>query len=205
MVIIGSYPFAINYEKDNIPAILYTSHGCQELGNAISEVLLGEYSPCGRLSMTWYKSISDLPSIKDYDIINGNRTYMYFDKEPLYAFGHGLSYTTFEYSNLIINVTDKVNISCDVKNIDNTASDEVVQLYVHAEDSKVKTPIKELKDFKRINIQPSETKTVKFTLDTNDLSFFNTDEKKFITETGKYTFMIGAASDNIKLSCTISI
>lgn len=205
VVIIGSYPFAINYEQENIPAILYTSHGCQELGNALSEVLLGEYSPCGKLSMTWYKSISDLPPINDYDIINGKRTYMYFDKDPLYAFGHGLSYTTFEYSNLNINIEDKINISFNVKNTGNTISDEVVQLYVHAENSKVKRPIKELKDFKRININPSESKTINFTLSTSDLSYYDTDEKRFLTENGKYTFMIGASSDDIRLKETIYI
>lgn len=204
VVILGSYPFAIKWVNDNIPAILYSAHGCQELGTAIASTLFGDYSPAGRLSMTWYKSVTDLPDIKDYDIIKGKRTYMYFDKEPLYAFGYGLSYSTFLYSDLEVDSTtfkpnDTANITFNVKNTGDTISDEVVQLYIYAENSRVTRPLKELKNFKRINLNPGETENVILTLNIGDLSFWDVTKEKFVVEKGNYTLMIGSSSDDIRL------
>lgn len=204
VVIVGSYPFAINWENENIPAILYSAHGCQELGSALSSALFGDYSPSGRLSMTWYKSVQALPPIKDYDIIKGKRTYMYFDKEPLYSFGHGLSYSSFSYSDLELskneaNFSDTIDITFKVKNIGNIISDEVVQLYVHCDNSRVIRPLKELKDFKRINLKVGEIKTVTLTLKIEDLSFWDVTKDKFTVEKSSYTLMVGASSSDIRL------
>ena len=99
LVLISSFPYAINWSQANIPAILHFTQSCQELGHAVSDVIFGDYNPAGRTTQTWVKDISDLPHIMDYDIRKG-RTYMYFKGKPLYAFGHGLSYTSFDYSHL---------------------------------------------------------------------------------------------------------
>jgi len=210
VVIIGSYPFAINWENENIPAILYSAHGCQEIGSAIASTLFGEYSPAGKLSMTWYKSINDLPTIKDYDIIKGKRTYMYFDKEPLYPFGHGLSYTNFLYDNIklshkISRPNDNIDITFSIKNIGNILSDEVVQLYVHCENSRVIRPIKELKGFKRISLKPNEVKNVTLRLNINDLSFWDVTQDKFTIEKGNYILMVGSSSQDIRLKSKLFI
>lgn len=100
VVIVGSYPFTSNWVQENIPAVLYTSHAGQELGNAVADVLYGDYAPAGRLNMTWVQSADQLTDIKDYDIIQSGRTYQYFEGNVLYPFGHGLTYATFKYSNL---------------------------------------------------------------------------------------------------------
>jgi len=210
VVIVGGYPFAINWENENIPAILYASHGCQELGNAVADVLFGDYSPAGRLSMTWYKSIEQLPKISDYDIIKGKRTYMYFEDKPLYPFGHGLTYTNFEYSNLSLSSGEmdeqgKITVQVDVKNTGNIDSDEVVQMYTAAVNSRVKRPTKELKGFKRLHIKAGETKRVEFTLQAEQLAFWDVTRDKFCVESGSYTVMIGTSSDNIALKDTLKV
>lgn len=210
VVILGSYPFAIKWENDNIPAILYSAHGCQEVGTAIASALFGDYSPAGRLSMTWYNSVNDLPDIKDYDIIKGKRTYMYFDKKPLYPFGHGLSYSNFSYSNLevssnTVSPNDNIDIAFNVKNTGDINSDEVVQLYVYIEDSIVIRPIKELKNFKRINLNPGETKNVVLNLKIEDLSFWDVTRDKFTVERGNYVLMIGSSSQDIRLETKVFV
>ena len=99
VVLISSFPYAITWVQDNVPAILHMAHNSQEEGNALADVLFGDYNPGGRLAATWVKSLNDLPPMMDYDIRKG-RTYLYFKGQPLYPFGFGLSYTTFEYANL---------------------------------------------------------------------------------------------------------
>lgn len=210
MFIIASYPIAVNWADENIPAILYSSHGGQELGNAVASVLFGDYNPAGRLNMTWYKSVDQLPPITDYDIIKGKRTYMYFDGEPLYPFGHGLSYTEFEYSDLRLSA-DKVEcgqsavISTCIKNIGYMAGDEVVQLYVSARHSRVKRPIKELKAFERIHLEPGQSQTVTFVLPVDDLAFWDVTRGKFCVEAGSYDIMVGNSSADIRLKAVLGV
>lgn len=205
VVIVGSYPISIDWADENIPAIIYVPNGGQELGNAVADVLFGDYSPAGRLNMTWFKSDTELPDIMDYDIINSNRTYMYFKGKTLYPFGHGLTYTTFEYGNLVLNLPKIaedgcVNISVDVKNTGAFASDEVVQLYVHAQKSRIKRPIKELKAFERIHLEPDETRTVKFTLYGSDLAIYDVTREKYCVEAGIYDIHIGRSSEDLLVS-----
>lgn len=210
VVIVGSYPMAINWENDNIPAILYSAPGGQELGNAIADVLFGDYNPAGRLSMTWYKSIEQLNDITDYDIINGKRTYMYFDGRPLYPFGYGLTYSTFEYSNLKLDSKEiyldgQVIISFDITNTGLRESDEVVQLYVSSTTSRVKRAIKELKGFKRINLVPNQTQNISFTLKSSELAFWDVTRDIFCVESGSYIVMVGKSSTDIKLRENIKV
>ena len=164
VVLVSSFPYAINWSQENIPAIVHMALNSQEEGNALADVLFGDYNPAGRLVQTWPKSLEQLPPMMDYDIRHG-RTYMYFTGQPLYPFGYGLSYTTFAYSNLRISsgtlpAKGTVTISVDVKNTGTRAGEEVVQMYVKHLNSAVARPLKELKGFKRVMIAPGQTTTV---------------------------------------------
>ena len=205
LVFISSYPVAAPWADQNIPAIVYSSHGGQELGTGLIDILSGVESPAGRLNMTWYRDAHDLPDIMDYDIIKGNRTYQYFSGRPLYPFGYGLSYSTFEYLGLQLDKSrisncDQVAVTLTVQNTGTVASDEVVQLYVRAEDSHVKRPRLQLKGFSRISLQPGEKRTVSFSLPSDELSFWDVTRRKFCVEQGPYTVMVGPSSDHLPLS-----
>ena len=210
VVVVGSYPFALNWVEEHIPAVLYTSHAGQELGNAISDVLFGDYNPAGRLNMTWYKSVDQLPDLLDYDIIKGKRTYMYFDGEPLYPFGHGLSYAKFEYSGLELSKNEidsheTISITLHVKNSSEIAGDEVVQLYAHAKDSRYKRPLKQLVRFTRISLEAGETQKVEFTLPAEELAVWDLTRDQFVVESGVYEIMVGTSSASIKVNETLTI
>jgi beta-glucosidase len=177
VVLVSSFPYAMGWVQDNVPAILHLAHSSQEEGNALADVLFGDYNPAGRLTATWVKSLDDLPPMMDYDIRKG-RTYMYFKGQPLYPFGFGLSYTTFEYSNLRVSAgsvgaAGEVAVSVDVRNTGSVAGDEVVQMYVKRADSAVERPVKELRGFERIALRAGETRTVKLPLKGADLTYWD--------------------------------
>jgi beta-glucosidase len=203
VVVVGSYPFTMNWVQENIPAIVYTSHSGQEHGNAIADVLFGDVAPAGRTNMTWYKSADQLADFLDYDIIKGNRTYQYFEGEVLYPFGHGLTYSAFDYSNLLVSSSEidadgELTVTVDVKNTGKYASDEVVQLYVHANKSRVKRPLKTLKGFDRIHLAVGESTKVSFTLPVKELAFWDVTRDKYCVESGTYSIMIGKSSVDIQ-------
>ena len=173
VVLVSSFPYAINWAQENVPAILHLAHSSQEEGNALADVLFGDYNPAGRLCQTWPKSLEQIPTMMDYNIRHG-RTYMYFKGEPLYPFGYGLSYTTFNYSNLktstgTLGKDGTVTVSVDVQNSGKVAGEEVVQLYVKHLQSKVERPLRELRGFRRVAIQPGQTRTVELALPANSL------------------------------------
>jgi len=213
VVVVASYPMAMSsvVANPNVKAILYSSHGGQEEGNAITNALFGDYAPAGRLNQTWYDSLSQVKgTILDYDIIKNNRTYQYFNNTPLFPFGYGLTYTTFTYSNFALSSpsmsgTGTINASVDVKNTGSTASDEVVQLYVHAQASKLDRPIKELRGFERIHLSPGETKKVTFPLKASDLRVWDVTTNRYVVETGNYDIMVGASSADIKATKVLSV
>lgn len=207
--LISSFPYAINWSQENVPAIIHLTHNSQELGNAVADVLFGDFNPAGRLTQTWVKSVNDLPDFLDYDITKG-RTYMYLKKEPLYAFGYGLSYTSFEYSNLrtdknSLSVDGQIIVHIDVKNTGRSDGDEVVQLYVRHLDSKIQRPIKELKGFRRIFIESGKTVQVQIPINSADLAYWNTEKKQYELERGRVELQIGSASDNIKHRTIIKV
>ncbi|MFD2601644.1 glycoside hydrolase family 3 C-terminal domain-containing protein [Flavobacterium suzhouense] len=207
VVLMSSFPFAINWTQEHVPAIVHMTHNSQELGNALADVLFGDYNPAGRLSQTWVKDISDLPELLDYNIRNG-RTYMYFKGKPLYAFGHGLSYTTFGYKGIEVEKEaiakgETLIVNVTVTNTGNRDGEEVVQLYVKHTDSKVERPIKELKAFKRVLLKAGETKTVALQLRAADLEYWNTKTQKFELEKGTIELQAGGASDAIAVTKTI--
>lgn len=200
VVLIAGSSMSINWIQDNIPGIVNAWYPGEQGGNAIADILFGNYNPGGRLPFTYYKSINDLPPFDDYEVSNG-RTYMYFDKKPLYAFGFGLSYTTFEYSNIRVDkrkITprDSIKIEIDIKNTGMYDGDEVVQLYLHRKDTQEKIPVKELKAFKRIFIKCGEEQTLSFKLNREDMSYWDS-QSEFKLHPGTFNIMIGASSDNI--------
>jgi beta-glucosidase len=210
VVIVGSYPISSIWIDENIPAVLYTSHSGQELGNAVAEVLFGDYSPSGKLNMTWFRSVEQLPELMDYDIIKGKRTYMYFDGEPLYPFGHGLSYAEMSYKDLNLSTkdlqqNDTLNISVQVDNTGAVDGDEVVQLYVQALNSRVKRPIKQLKGFEKVNIPAGQSRTIDFTLPVAELAFWDVTHEQYCVENGEYKVMVGRSSADIKLTSLVTV
>ena len=168
-MLVSSFPYAIPWTQANIPAILQSAHTSQDEGTAIADVLFGDYNPGGHLNQTWPKSLEQLPPMDDYDIRHG-RTYMYFKGDPLYPFGYGLSYTTFQYSNLKSSVASlssegTATISVDVKNTGTREGDEVVELYVSHLPAAAGRPTQELKGFQRVSLKPGETHTVTIPLE----------------------------------------
>ena len=209
VVLISSFPYAINWVQDNVPAILHMSHSSQEEGNAIADVLFGDYNPAGRLVATWVKSLDDLPPMMDYDIRKG-RTYMYFKGQPLYPFGFGLSYTAFQYSNLrtsagAVSGTGEITVSVDVRNTGARGGDEVVQLYVKRLNSVVERPIKELRGFERITLRQNEMRTVRLPLKGTDLTYWDAGKQSFVVEPGSVGILLGASSADVRLEKTISV
>ncbi len=209
VVLVCGFPLAINQVNDDVPGIVAAWYDGQAAGAAIADVIFGDYNPGGKLTSTWYKSVSDLPSMDHYDI-KENRTYLYFPGTPLFAFGHGLSYTRFEYATLklsrqILSPGDSVMVSATIKNTGEIAGDEVPQLYVRHVSSKVKRPLKELKGFSRITLQPGESRTVTFSLCHGDLSFFDVSTKAFLVEDGLLDIMVGGSSDDIQLQDRVTV
>jgi len=207
MVFIGGRPLNLNWPAENVPAIVTAWYPGQEGGNAVADVLFGDYNPAGRLPISIPRSVGQLPVY--YNHQNSSRhDYVEGSASPLYAFGHGLSYSKFTYNDLNATVTEgenlDVNITVKVTNSSDKAGDEVIQLYVRDDVSSVVTPVKTLKAFNRVNFKANETKTVSFTLHQSDLSLWNQQMKK-VVESGDFTFMVGAGSDDIKLETKINI
>ena len=168
VLLIASFPFAINWTQANVPAILTMAQSSQDEGTALGEGSLWRLQPWRPSGETWPKSLDQLPPSMDYNICDGY-TYMYFKGEPLYPFGYGLSYTTFKYSNLRTSSPrlardGTMTVSVDVTNTGSRAGDDVVQMYVKHLGSKVERPREELKGFRRVTHRPKETKTVKIPL-----------------------------------------
>ncbi len=209
VVLISSFPYAINWTQEHVPAILHMTHNSQEQGNALADVLFGDYNPAGRLVQTWPRSLDQLPPMMDYDIRHG-RTYLYFKDEPLYPFGYGLSYTTFEYSNLktstpILARDGSITVSVDLENAGKQAGDEVVQLYVKHLDSQVSRPIQELKGFKRVHLQAGERKTVEIPLPAKRLAYWDISAKVWHVERDRIEIRVGGSSADIRLKKTVEI
>ena len=207
LIMVSSFPYAINWSKEHIPAILHVSQSSQELGNAVANVLFGNVSPAGRLVQTWITSIDQLPPILDYNIRNG-RTYMYFKYAPLFPFGHGLSYTTFKYSDLKVDKKslrdhEILQVSLNLQNTGNFDSDEVCQLYASFPDSKVERPAMALKGFKRVLVPMGQTVKVTIPVKADDLRYWDDKSNKWIFEPGRVKIQAGASSADLRLETTV--
>lgn len=202
VALISSFPYSINWTAANVPAIVHMTQCSQELGNALADVIFGDYNPAGRTNQTWVKDILDLPNMLDYDIRNG-RTYMYFKGEPLFPFGYGLSYTKFDYSNIkVAHKKGNYVVSFDLKNSGARDGEEVVQLYVKfaGDDASMR-----LRGFDRIAVPKGETKTVELVVPESDLTLWSTAKHAFAAPAGTAKLLVGASSADIRLSTEISL
>jgi beta-glucosidase len=204
VVLITSFPVALPWVAENATTILHMTHASQELGNALGDVLFGEADPGGRLAQTWPRSLEQLPPMMDYDIRHG-RTYMYFEGEPQYRFGHGLSYTTFALANLrtsspTMAPDSAVALSVDVTNTGTRAGDEVVQLYVRYPESTVPRPGKQLRGFQRVSLAPGETTSVTLRLATADLGYWDPSQQMWVVESGPVELLVGRSSADTDLT-----
>jgi beta-glucosidase len=209
VVLKSSFPYAINWTQDNVPAIVHMALNSQEEGRALATVLFGDYNPAGRLVQTWPRSLDQLPPMLDYDIRRG-RTYMYFRDKPLYPFGYGLSYTTFAYRDLrtsapSLSGTGEIDVSVVVKNTGQRAGDEVVQLYVRHVDSAVPRPLKELKAFSRVHLRPQEEKTVRLSLPASRLAYWEAGSDRWTVEKDRIEITVGGSSTDARVRKTIRV
>ncbi|MCD6565210.1 MAG: glycoside hydrolase family 3 C-terminal domain-containing protein, partial [Bacteroidales bacterium] len=200
MVNFSGSAVALNWENENLPAIIQAWYPGQAGGTALADVIFGKYNPGGRLPVTFYKSVNDLPPFEDYSM--KNRTYRYFDGEPLYPFGYGLSYTTFEYGSpgLSDNSIDKsgnVEITVEVRNTGDIGGSEVVQLYVKDIESIFPVTKKALRDFKRIYLGPGESQIVSFVLEPKVFWVIDDEGNRFV-EPGDFDIMVGGNSVELK-------
>jgi beta-glucosidase len=196
-------PLTIPWIKKHVPAILEAWWGGEEGGNAMADVIFGEMNPGGKLPLTVYASESQVPSQDEYDISKGF-TYMYIHGQPLFPFGHGMSYTKFKYSNLKISsgsiqADGSITATFEVRNVGNREGDEVAQLYVRDVKCSVIRPIKELRGFERFTLKPGETKTVSLAVPGDKLSFYDEKTHRFVVEPGKFELQIGSSSEDIRL------
>ncbi len=203
LVLVNGRPLSIKWEKENIPAILEAWYPGEEGGNAIADVLFGDYNPGGKLPISFPQSVGQIPVYYNRKPSSFS-DYINTDAQPLFPFGHGLSYTKFSYSDLKItppqvNSLEGVKISFKVKNTGSRAGDEVVQLYIHDRVASVERPVKELKGFKRLTLQAGEEKEIIFTLFPEQLAFYD-EFMRFIVEPGVFEVMVGSSSEDIRLS-----
>lgn len=203
LVLMNGRPLALPWAADHVPAIVETWHLGTQSGHAIAQVLFGDYNPSGKLPMTFPRSVGQCPIY--YNHYNTGRPdeipavfwshYIDESNDPLYAFGHGLSYTDFHYSDLKIDSSTpaEIKVSVVVKNMGKVAGEEVTQLYIHDKVASVARPIQELKGFEKYNLEPQESKTITFTLTNDELGFYD-NQGKFIVEPGIFDVMVGTSS-----------
>lgn len=199
VVFVAGSPLADEWLSDNAPAILYAWYPGEQGGTAVADALLGDYNPGGRLPLTFYRSTGVLPAFDDYDVTNG-RTYMYHRQEPLYPFGHGLSYTTFGYSDLQLKQqSDTLWVDFDVANMGSVDGDEVPQVYVRFPSMARPLPIKQLRGFERVSIAAGGQAHLSIPIALADLRLWDDEQGQFYTPQGDYAVMVGASSADIRL------
>jgi beta-glucosidase len=209
VVLMSAGPLAVPWVKANAPAVVQAWWLGEEGGNAIADVLFGDVNPGGRLPYTVYASDAQVPPQDEYDISKGF-TYMYLKGEPLFAFGHGLSYTEFRYANLRVS-PERIDraatavVSVDVENIGPRAGDEVVQLYVHDVESSVRRPARELRGCERVSLRPGEKRTVTFPLPAQKLAFYDEKSHGFVVEPGAFDLLVGSSSEAIRAKARLEV
>ncbi len=208
-VLRSSFPYAIVWSQQNLPAIVHMTHSSEEEGHGLADVLFGDYSPAGRLNQTWPTGDAQLLPMMDYNIRHG-RTYMYSKDKPLYAFGYGLSYTNFTYEGLSlstpsVNADGKIDVAVKIKNAGTRASDEVVQMYVQHLGSAVERPQLELKGFERVHIEPGAEKNVVIELKPRDLAYWDAETHAWRVEKEPVRILAGGASDKLPVQAILQI
>lgn len=204
VVLVAGSSLAINWMDENVPAILNAWYPGEQGGNAVAEVLFGDYNPAGRLPLTYYNSLDELPAFNDYSV--KGRTYQYFEGEPLYEFGYGLSYTKFRYQDRGVSVDDDaVKVKFDVTNIGKYDGDEVAQVYVKYPETGTYMPLKQLRGFSKVHVKKGKTATVEIAVPKKDLRYWDEKKGAFVTPEGEYTFMVGASSKDIRYRKTVNL
>lgn len=208
LVLMSGSALSVTWAQEHVPAILHAWYPGQAGGTAIAEVLFGAYNPGGRLPVTFYRDVAELPPFDDYRM--AGRTYRFFQGTPLYPFGHGLSYTSFRYDRLRMSSDtlrggDSVTVSVDLTNSGARAGDEVVQLYVRYPHSAVSRPRRDLRGFRRVSLEPGKTRTVTFSLPASALRYWDPDRHGWAVENGPVVVEIGASSADIRLERTVTV
>ncbi|WP_202845658.1 glycoside hydrolase family 3 protein [Luteimonas saliphila] len=209
MVMTTGSAVGIDWAKANLPAILVAWYPGQRGGNAVADVLFGEVSPAGRLPVTFYSVDERLPAFDDYDM--AGRTYRYFRGEPLYPFGHGLSYTTFDYTGLRLDrdragVDDAITATVTVRNSGQRASDEVVQLYLRPLSPVRERAVRELRGFQRVHLAPGESRELSFTFTpARDLRHYDEDAGAYAVDPGRYAAEVGASSGDLRIGSQFEV
>jgi beta-glucosidase len=222
VVLINGSPISMDNWIEDIPVVIEAWYSGMEAGNAITNIIFGAINPSGKLPITFPHKLSDSPAHASKRTYPGNDKvfyeegifigYRHFDTkniEPLFPFGHGLSYTTFTYKNIksdkiILSGKGRLRISVDILNDGQREGSEVVQLYVQSLQSSIERPIKELKGFKKVNLKPTENKTITFELSSEDLSYYNEEKKRWINEEGEFNILVGSSSRDIRLKTKIN-
>ncbi|MFE4059174.1 glycoside hydrolase family 3 C-terminal domain-containing protein [Streptomyces sp. NPDC059096] len=209
LALTSAYPYAVTDAHATLPALLWTAHGGQAAGTALARVLAGDVSPAGRLPQTWYAADTDLPGLLDYDIIGGRQTYLYFDGTPLYAFGHGLSYTSFDYDDLVVEPPGAhdttVLARVTVTNTGPRASDEVAQLYVREAVPRRDRPHRRLVAHARVRLDAGASRTVELTVETAALGHYDVAHGAWTVPAGTYVFEAAASSADIRCSVPVAV
>lgn len=208
LILTNGSALAVNWAEENTTAIIEAWYPGEEGGNAVADVLFGDYNPAGRLPVTFYKSVDDIPAFEDYSM--KGRTYKYFEGTPLYAFGHGLSYTSFNYENAELNSTkltnaDTIVLSVKLGNTGKFDGDEVIQVYVKQPGELKDQPIKSLVAFERIHLLKGETKDIIISIPASRLRHYSSEINDYSIASGNYELQIGAASDDIRLTTSVTI
>jgi beta-glucosidase len=200
LVLLSGSALAVNWADAHVPAIVQAWYPGEEGGTALADVLFGDYNPAGRLPVTFYKSVEQLPPFESYAM--EGRTYRFFKGQPLYPFGHGLSYTRFIYSGLKVSSprvspTGKVSVSATVENAGRVEGDEVVQLYVTDVEASVRVPLRSLAGVERVRLKPGEKRVVSFTIDPRQLAVIRDDGRAFV-EPGEFRLSVGGKQPGFK-------
>jgi beta-glucosidase len=208
-VLRASFPYAIVWSQQNLPAIVHITHNSEEEGHGLADVLFGDYSPAGRLTQTWPTGDDQLLPILDYNLLDGE-TYLYSKKKPLYAFGYGLSYTSFAYEGLSLSAPKvaadgSVQVTVKVKNTGKRAGDEVVQLYVQHVGSMVDRPQEELKGFKRVRIEAGAEQAVTLELKPRDLAYWDAVRHAWRVEKEQVRVLAGGSSDQLPVQAVLEV
>ena len=202
LVLTGGSALAVDWAQSQLPAILMAWYPGQRGGNAVADVLFGDANPAGRLPVTFYKAEETLPAFDDYAM--AGRTYRYFGGEPLYPFGHGLSYTRFDYGEAKLDQPSlaaddgQVELSFDLRNTGQRAGEEVVQLYVQRVDRDPADALQDLRGFQRVALQPGQSQRLSFTLRSADLRRYDEAARGYVVSPGDYELRLGASSADIR-------
>jgi beta-glucosidase len=209
LVLLASFPYAIEWSQGNLPAIVQLTHNSQELGNALADVLFGDYNPAGRAVQTWPRALGDLPPMMDYDIRNG-RTYQHFAGTPLYPFGHGLSYTSFAYGRLetsanALDIEGTLELAVDVTNTGARGGDEVVQVYGARPDRAPGEPLQQLVAFARLGLEPGQTQRLRLSVHGADLAAYSPAAGRRRLRAGPLELRLGGSSADIRQTSRVEL